>query len=212
MPTSRRKFFYGWILLPLCLTNILISNGISGSFSVIFVTLLAEFGLSRADLSGIYFLYIFVFFSGGAMAGRISGGSLSDRIGREWAYTLFVGFAAVAVFSLFFLNPERVWILWFYIVLAGMGMGVGGAMFPPMLGDLFPGPSLGKILGFTSLFAALGASFGSWFLGYLYDLTASYSWGLASLILAVGGAITFVWIAAPRKTSRRGLTEQGKTS
>lgn len=429
MPSSQRKIFYGWILLPLCLTNTLISNGISSSFSVIFVTLLAEFGLNRADLSGIYSLYIFVFFSGGAlvgtlldrvgprilipsgsllagvglyacsrisspyqpylfyglvtalgtccfswipnsviisnwfvrrrglamgivmcgnglgmlifipltqyfidwirwrgafavlafipllsiaplnavfqrtrpdeeeairygqevgmevqsrwggkttpgtprlwvladavreqsfwmmclagicnplvtfsltlhqvafvvergfepmrvafalglmgifaMVGRVSGGTLSDRVGREWAYSLFVGFAAIAIFSLFFLNPERVWILSFYIVLAGLGMGVGGAMFPPMLADLFPGPSLGKILGITSIFAGFGASFGSWFLGYLYDFTGSYAWGLGCLILAVAGAITFVWIAAPRKASWRGFTGQGKIS
>ncbi len=428
MPSPKRKFSYGWILLPLCLTNTLISNGISSSFSVIFVSLLAEFGLSRADLSGIYSLYIFVFFSAGAlagalldrigpriliptgallagaglsacgkisspyqlylfyglitalgtcciswipnsviisswfvrrrglamgvvmcgnglgmltfipltqyfiewigwrgafallafipllsvaplnaifqrarpdegegmgyarkagegtqfrelgqtisaaprlwtltdairnqsfwmmclagmlnplvtftltlhqvafvvergfepmrvasalglmgifaMAGRVSGGTLSDRIGREWAYSIFVGFAAVAIFSLFFLNPENSWILSFYIVLAGLGMGVGGAMFPPMLADLFPGPSLGKILGVTSLFAGIGSGFGSWFVGYLYDLTGSYAWGLACLISAVGGAVTFVWIAAPRKRSWREFTGPGKT-
>lgn len=429
MRFPQRSIFYGWILLPLCLTNTLISNGISSSFSVIFVTLLSEFGLNRADLSGIYSLYIFVFFSGGAlvgalldrvgprilipsgsllvalglytcsrisspyqlylcyglitalgacciswipnsviisnwfirrrglamgivmcgnglgtlifipltqyfidgigwrgafavlafiplvtiaplnaifqrtrpnekealeyakevgleaplpgggkmtpgtprlwvladavkehsfwmmclagfcnplvtfsltlhqvafvvecgfepmrvasalglmgifaMVGRVSGGTLSDRVGREWAYSLFVGFAAIAIFSLFFLNPERAWILSFYIVLAGLGMGVGGAMFPPMLADLFPGSSLGKILGITSIFAAFGASFGAWFLGFLYDFTGSYAWGLGCLILAVGGAITFVWIAAPRKARRREFTGRGNTS
>ena len=430
MPSSpQRKFFYGWILLPLCLTNTLISNGISSSFSVIFVSLLAEFGLSRADLSGIYSLYIFVFFCGGALAGalldrlgprilipggallagvglyacgkvsspyqlylfyglitamgtcciswipnsviisnwfvrgrglamgivmcgnglgmltfipltqyliewigwrgtfavlavipllsvaplnalfqrarpderealgygreagkeakfrgvgqtipgaprlwtladairdqsfwmmclagfcnplvtfsltlhqvafvvergfepmkvasalglmgifamvgRVSGGTLSDRVGREWSYSIFVGFAAMAIFSLFFLNPERSWILSFYIVLAGLGMGVGGAMFPPMLADLFPGPSLGKILGITSLFAGLGSGFGSWFVGYLYDATGSYAWGLACLISAVGAAVTFVWIAAPRKRRWGGFTGPGKIS
>ena len=41
-----------------------------------------------------------------AMVGRVSGGTLSDRVGREWSYSIFVGFAAMAIFSLFFLNPE----------------------------------------------------------------------------------------------------------
>ena len=65
-----------------------------------------------------------------------------------------------------------------------------------------PSPSLGKIMGITSIFSGLGAAFGSWLLGYLYDLTGSYDWGLACLILAVGGAITFVWIAGPRKARK----------
>ncbi len=134
-----------------------------------------------------------------AMAGRIIGGIISDRIGREQSYCIFLGCFALAVVFLFFLNKERSWILFLYIVLAGLGMGVGGAMVPPILADLFPGPSLGRIIGISMAFGGMGAGLGSWFAGYLYDITGNYTWALVSVLIAVIGAIIFVWIAAPRR-------------
>jgi len=65
------RFFYGWFLLLLCLSNIMISGGVSHSFSVIFVALLSDSGWPRAELSGIFSLYIFVFFSGGMLVGPL---------------------------------------------------------------------------------------------------------------------------------------------
>ncbi len=44
-------------------------------------------------------------------------------------------------------------------------------MFPPMIADLFPGPSLGRIMGITAIFGGFGAAFGSWFAGYMHDIT-----------------------------------------
>ena len=137
-----------------------------------------------------------------AMVGRISGGLLSDRIGREWAYSLFMIFATLGVCSLFFLDPERSWVLIIYVVAMGLGLGVGGAMFPPMIADLFPGPSMGRIMGITSIFAGLGASSGSWFVGYIQDVTGSYRWSLGCMLLAIGAAVVSVWIAAPRQARR----------
>jgi hypothetical protein len=37
--------------------------GLSHAFSVIFIALLSEFGLSRAALSGVFSIYVFVFFT-----------------------------------------------------------------------------------------------------------------------------------------------------
>lgn len=134
-----------------------------------------------------------------AMIGRFAGGMLSDRVGREKAYSVFMGSTVLAVAFLFFLNQERSWILPVYVVVGGLGLGVGGAMFPTILADMFPGPSLGRIMGIASAFGGLGAGLGSWFVGYLHDITGSYSWGLFCVLMAIIGAITFVWIAAPRK-------------
>ncbi len=133
------------------------------------------------------------------MVGRFVGGTLSDLIGREITYSLFMGFAALAVISLYFLNQDCTWLLPLYIGLGGLGMGVGGGLFPPMLADLFPGPSLGRIMGSTMVFGGLGAGLGSWFVGYLHDITDSYSWGLFFILIAIFGAVMFVWLAAPRR-------------
>jgi len=79
------------------------------------------------------------------------------------------------------------WVLTPYVVLVGLGMGVGGAMFPPIMADLFPGPNLGRIMGISSVFSGMGADLGSWLAGYLYDITGSYAWGfLCVLMLSLG--------------------------
>ncbi|MFC1886479.1 MFS transporter, partial [Thermodesulfobacteriota bacterium] len=92
-----------------------------------------------------------------AMVGRFVGGALSDRVGREKAYSIFMGSFALAVLFLFFLSPQHSVLFAIYVILMGLGMGVGGAMFPPMMADLFPGPSLGRIMGVSSIFGGLGA-------------------------------------------------------
>jgi MFS family permease len=131
--------------------------------------------------------------------GRFLGGTLSDYIGREKAYTLFMSFAALAVLSLLFLSQERAFLLPVYVVLMGLGLGVGGAMFPTMIADMFPGPSLGRIMGVCAAFGGVGAAFGSWLAGYLYDLSGSYASSLYCIEMALAGAVAAVWLAAPRR-------------
>lgn len=137
-----------------------------------------------------------------AMVGRSAGGSLSDIIGRESAYTILMMSFALAISFVFFLNPDRSWILLIYVVLVGLGIGSGGAMFPTMIADLFPGPNLGRIMGISSASGGLGAGLGSWLGGYLHDITGSYTWALYCVLASILGAIVFVWIAAPRKARR----------
>lgn len=63
-------------MLALCVSNVSVANGVMYAFSVILVALLADFGLSRAELSGIFSVYMFVFFSSGVVVGP-----LLDRLG-----------------------------------------------------------------------------------------------------------------------------------
>ncbi len=78
-------------------------------------------------------------------------------------------------------------------------MEVEQAMFPPMVADLFPGQSLGRIMGVLSASSGLGASFGSWLGGYLYDLTVEDTFALLCALAATLAAVAFVWAAAPCK-------------
>ncbi|MGD2270430.1 MAG: MFS transporter [Desulfobacterales bacterium] len=133
------------------------------------------------------------------MVGRFASGTLSDRIGREPAYSIFMTSTALAVIFLFLLTPARSWILPLYVVVGGIGMGVGGGMFPAIIADMFPGPSLGRIMGIAAAFGGLGAGLGSWMGGFLHDITGGYSWMLFFVLMAVFGAVISVWIAAPRK-------------
>jgi len=130
-----------------------------------------------------------------SVIGRIACGTISDRIGRAPAYSFFMALMAAGVTMLIFLDQERAWILPAYVLIAGLGLGVGAGMFPALIADFFPGSNTGSILGASSVFGGFGSAFGSWFAGYQYDLTGSYTPGFVCVIIAIIGAVIFVWAA-----------------
>ena len=135
-----------------------------------------------------------------SIIGRVACGTLSDRIGRKPAYTVFMASAALGVASLLILNQDRSWILSLYVVLGGLGLGVGAGMYPAIVADLFPGPHKGKIMGVVSVFGGFGSGFGSWLVGYLHDITGEYNSGFLCVLAAILAAVVFFCLAAPQKS------------
>jgi hypothetical protein len=43
------KFFYGYVILGLCLVNMVVMRGVNGAFGVYYLALLEEFSWSRSD-------------------------------------------------------------------------------------------------------------------------------------------------------------------
>src|SRR5215831_5100954 len=72
----RRGPFYGWIVVAGGFIVLFIAYGTQYAFGVFFGALLAEFGWSRASLSGVFSVYTVVY-SGLALAA----GRLTDRWG-----------------------------------------------------------------------------------------------------------------------------------
>ena len=134
-----------------------------------------------------------------SVMGRFLSGTISDYIGREKAYTIFISCSVTGASLLFFLDSQHAWILPFYVVFTGLGMGIGGTLFSAMIADVFPGPNMGRILGRCAFFSGLGAAFGPWLLGYLYDVFGNYTPGIWCILAALVGAVAATWIAAPRK-------------
>ncbi len=73
---SKGKFYYGWVILIICLILITISYGIRFSFGVFFKSLEQDFSLTRAMTSGIFSVYMLL----GALF-AIIGGWVTDRYG-----------------------------------------------------------------------------------------------------------------------------------
>jgi len=73
---TRKPLFYGWIIVIVCAIQQALQNGIQYSFGIFFKPLVADFGWTRASLSGVYALSMI---SGGLFA--IPAGWLADRIG-----------------------------------------------------------------------------------------------------------------------------------
>jgi len=136
-----------------------------------------------------------------SIVGRVACGIFSDKIGRKPAYTIFMASAALGVAFLLILNRDRSWILPLYVVLTGLGLGVGAGMYPTIVADLFPGTHTGKIMGVISVFGGFGSGFGSWLVGYLHDITGTYTIGFLCVLAAILGAVAFFCLAAPKKSA-----------
>ena len=134
------------------------------------------------------------------VAGQIGMGGLSDRIGREWGWTLStLGF--VLCYALLLLmrdNPSEV-LLW--TMVAGQGaLGYGlASIFGAILAEVFQCRRFGQIFGAFGMIISIGAACGPWLTGELYDRTGSYDLAWWVALGACGLSILGMWMGAPRK-------------
>jgi len=134
-----------------------------------------------------------------ASGGGILCGLLSDRVGREIAFTLGSSSAFVGV--LLFLSigdASSSWMLYAFVILYGLGYGSMGPICAAVTGDLFPGKSLGRILAIMTMGFALGGALGAYVGGYFYDRLASYTLPFLLLLVSISLGILGIWQAAPR--------------
>jgi len=134
------------------------------------------------------------------VVGQIGVGGLSDRIGREWAWTLgLIGFAiCYGALILLASGPSVMWLYIMIVAQGGIGFGLA-AIFGAITAEVFPGQRFATIFGLTSLAGNLGGGAGPWVTGYIYDVYGSY---LPAFWLCIGMLLisaVAVWLAAPRK-------------
>jgi MFS family permease len=133
------------------------------------------------------------------IAGQITLGHLSDRIGREWAWSLgSVGFVlSYAVLLIMHAQPV---VGWLYVMIASQGLlGYGLAVvYGTIPAEIFQGNHYGTIFGTLSVASGLGAALGPWVAGVLHDLTGDYvvAFGVAMGCSVLSAAA--MWLAAPR--------------
>ena len=136
-----------------------------------------------------------------SIAGQLFWGRLSDRIGRESAYSLAAVANLLAIAALAALGwwNAALWLALGFAVCVGFGYGANAPLYPATARDLFSGPAFPSIFGFLSLSGSVGAALGAWVGGWLYDVTGAYhAMLIASLVLALISPLA-LWWAAPRK-------------
>lgn len=136
-----------------------------------------------------------------SIVGQLFWGRLSDRIGREAAYSLAAVANVLAIAALAALGwwSAALWLALGFAVCIGFGYGANAPLYPATARDLFSGPAFPSIFGFMSLSGSLGAALGAWVGGWLYDVTGTYhAMLIASLVLALISPMA-LWWAAPRK-------------
>jgi MFS family permease len=195
---SSLKTFQFWAL-----AGVMFTLGIgNGTIMSHLVAMVVDMGRSSEMAAFIFSLAGLV-----AAAGRLSG-FLSDRIGREWTFTLLACLYLFSVFALlFFLKNAQAWPLYLYAVAFGFGYGLCSPTVSAGAADLFLGRSFGSILGVSNIAYGVGQGIGAWAGGAVFDFTGSYD-------LAVWMAVPFYtlmgisfWLMAPRKV-RRIITTQ----
>ncbi|MDW8238296.1 MAG: MFS transporter [Acidobacteriota bacterium] len=134
------------------------------------------------------------------MLGRVWGGILSDRIGREVTLTLAVTAYLVSLVLLslcsLFVNPVLVYS---YAVAFGLA---GGMCLPSLMAsvaDLFEGKHFGSILGIIMLGGWTVGGVGGWLSGLFFDITQGYKLSFVMAALAMVTSVWLIWRTAPRQ-------------
>jgi len=134
------------------------------------------------------------------IAGQIVLGHISDRIGREWVWTLgCLGFALCYAILMLMKSMPSTALLYLMVLSQGvLGYGVT-SVFGAIPAEIFEGRHFGSIFGMLTLASLLGGALGPWMAGALYDHTGSYAPAFSAAIVSSGVSALAVWLAAPRK-------------
>jgi MFS family permease len=169
---------YAWYAVQVHQTKFLVEAGFPAGQ--------AAFALGLVGLGGIF--------------GQIAIGHLSDRIGREWAWTLSSsGFMLCFVLLLVLRHyPSQ---LLMYLMIASQGMlGYGlASVYGAIPAELFQGRRYGAIFGALGAASGVGAGAGPWLTGVIHDRTGSYTLAFSLALALAFVSIVAIWLAAPRK-------------
>ena len=155
---------------------------------------LVEIGFGASDAA-----WALGFVSFAAIPGQIGFGHLSDRIGREWIWTVgCAGFAVCYLALLLMAHAPTPTLL--YLMVASQG--VLGYSLTSVIGaipaEIFEGRHYGTIFGTLMLAAIAGGAAGPWLTGLLHDATGSYTRAFWIAIGCCALSAMAIWLAAPR--------------
>jgi MFS family permease len=132
--------------------------------------------------------------------GQIVLGYLSDRIGREWIWSVASAGFVVCYAVLIALRTHPTPVLLYVMVASQGALGYGlTSIFGAIPFELFQGAHFGTIFGMLGAFSVLGAAVGPWVAGALHDRTGTYALAFWMAIACSVVSAAAIWLAAPRK-------------
>jgi MFS family permease len=135
-----------------------------------------------------------------AIPGQIGLGALSDRIGREWVWTIGCAGFVASYLALIALEGNPSPALLYAMVIT---QGLLGYALPSVMGaivaEIFEGPHYGAIFGAINVALVGGGAAGPWVAGLMHDATGSYRLAFAIAIACCLVSVASIWLAAPRK-------------
>jgi MFS family permease len=156
--------------------------------------------LVEIGFSPTYAAWALGFVSLAGIPGQIALGHLSDRVGREWVWTVgCLGFALCYAALLALSHAPTPALLAFMVAAQGV-LGYGLTSVIGAIGaEIFQGRHYGSIFGTLMLAAIGGGAAGPWVTGALYDATGSYTLAFSSAIGCSVLSAVAIWRAAPRR-------------
>jgi MFS family permease len=132
--------------------------------------------------------------------GQIALGYVSDRIGREWVWTVgSLGFALCYLALLGLRHEPTPTLLALMIASQGM-LGYGlTSVIGAIPAEIFQGVHYGTIFGTLMLAAIVGGAAGPWVTGALHDVTGSYTLAFWIAIGCSALSAGAIWRAGPRQ-------------
>lgn len=132
--------------------------------------------------------------------GQILLGHLSDRIGREWIWTVSgIGFAICFAALIALENAPSMLLVYVVVISQGfLGYGVTSIM-GAVVAEIFQGEHFGSIFGTLMLAALAGGAAGPLVTGVLHDHFGTYTIAFALGIVVSLLAAAAVWMASPSK-------------
>ncbi len=169
---------YAWYAVLVHQTVYLIESGFDSTTAATALGLVALFGI----------------------AGQICVGALSDRIGREGAWTLaLMGYIVCYGILLELPNTPSNFLLYLMVAMQGLlGFGLS-AIYGSVTAEIFTSRHFASIFAVCGLGGNVGAGVGPWLTGYLFDNSGSYQSAFWLCIVMCITSIFCMWMAAPRK-------------
>jgi MFS family permease len=127
----------------------------------------------------------------GSTAGRFLLGGLADRLGRPLAFLLmFVGMGLSFVIWLFSVS---LWPLAVFALVFGVFYGGFVALAPAVLSDYFGGRNASGLVGIAYTSVAIGTLIGPSAVGFVFDITHSYT---LPILVSIGAYVVAIAVLA----------------
>ena len=172
----------------------LLLGGLAIMISVHAVPFARDRGVSLADASLALTAYGI-----GSVAGRLTAGFVSDRVGTRATIGAAYVLEMVALVALLWLPSSAA--LLASLVVFGAGFAASDTMVVKVIPEVFGLRAIGAIMGVLALGWRLGAAIGPAAAGFLYDLTGSYSipFGAAPVAVALSWVLFTLSTSPPRR-------------
>jgi MFS family permease len=132
--------------------------------------------------------------------GQIALGALSDRIGREWIWTIScVGFAICFAALIALESAPTLLLVYLMVAVQGfLGYGLTSVM-GAVVAEIFAGRHFGTIFGTVMFVALAGGAAGPFVTGLLHDLLGNYRAAFMIGIVLSAVSAAAIWLAGPRQ-------------